>query len=79
MAAEKVNVTVDERYQDRFAEVVKRAKKAGLKVDQELDSIYILTGSIDSEKVDKLRAVRGVAAVESDSDIQLPPPNSPIQ
>lgn len=79
MATQKVNVSVDETHLDRFVEVVQRVRRAGLKVDQELDVIGVVTGSIDSEKVGKLSEVEGVAAVDPELTFQLPDPSSPIQ
>lgn len=79
MATQKVNVSVDHLHLDRFSEIVRRARRAGLKVDQQLETIGVVTGSIDSGKVARLRKVEGVAAVEADSAIQLPDPDSPIQ
>jgi len=79
MVTQKVNVSVDQSQLDRFAEIVERVRRAGLKVDQQLDTIGVVTGSIDSRKVARLRKVEGVAAVEADLTIQLPHPDSPIQ
>ncbi len=79
MAIETVNVSVTDDYLDRFPEVVKAAKKAGLKVEQELETLGIVSGSIDSAKFEDLSRVRGVAAVERARKFQLPPPDSEIQ
>ena len=79
MAIENVNVSVTDDYLDRFPEVVKAAKKAGLKVEQEMETLGIVSGCIDAAKVDDLSRVRGVAAVERARTIQLPPPDSEIQ
>lgn len=79
MAAQKVNVSVDESHLDRFAKVVQRLRGAGLKVDQKLDTIGVVTGSIAPEKIDQLREVEGVAAVDPELTFQLPDPSSPIQ
>jgi hypothetical protein len=79
MAIEKVTVAVADDYQDRFSEVVERSKKAGLDVDQQLQTVGVVTGSIDADKVKDLEQVEGVAAVESARRIQLPPPDSDVQ
>jgi UDP-N-acetylmuramate-alanine ligase len=77
----KVNlsVSVDDKHLDNFDEIVKKIKKAGMKVEQKLDSLGIITGSIDSSKVDALREVDGVLHVEEQKKIQIPPPDSPVQ
>jgi hypothetical protein len=42
-------------------------------------NLGMVTGSIDSAKVDSLRKVKGVAEIEEQRDVQLPPPDSPVQ
>ncbi len=79
MANEKVNVSVADNYLDRFSEVVQRCKKAGLQVEQQLEQVGVVTGSIDSTKRDDLERVEGVAAVESERTFQIAPPDSDIQ
>jgi hypothetical protein len=78
-SAVAVSVSVDDEYLDRFDDVVARCKKAGLKVDQRLDAIGILTGTIDSERLDALRRLAGVASVEGERHISIAPPESDIQ
>ena len=79
MAAERVNVAIDEEYRDRFSQVVKRMKSAGLKVDEELREIGVVIGSIDSDKLVDLEQVEGVDAAERVRGIQIAPPDSDIQ
>lgn len=79
MPTEQVSISVADGFLDRFADVVKRIEQAGLKVDQQLDTIGVITGSIDSDNIAKLDQVEGIAAVERNRGFQLPPPDSPIQ
>ena len=79
MATERVNVAIDEKYQGRFAQVVKRMKSAGLKVDEELPDVGVVTGSIDSDKLVDLEQVEGVAAAERSREIRIAPPESDVQ
>ncbi len=79
MAAEQVNVSIAEDYLDRFPEVIARGKQAGLKVEQELELLGMVSGSIDSAKLEKLSKVPGVATVERAHEFQLPPPDSEVQ
>ncbi len=79
MPNEQVSISVADAFLDRFADVVKRIEQAGLKVDQQLDTIGVITGSIDSDDIGKLDQVEGVAAVERSRGFQLPPPDSSIQ
>jgi hypothetical protein len=79
MAIAHVNVSVADDYLDRFAMVVQRCQKAGLKVEQQLAQIGVMSGAIDSEKLADLERVEGVAAVEQSRTYQIAPPDSKIQ
>lgn len=79
MSTEQVSISVADAFLDRFADVVKRIEQAGLTVDQQLDTIGVITGSIDSDNIGKLDQVEGIAAVERSRGFQLPPPDRPIQ
>ena len=79
MAAERVNVAIDEKYRGRFSQVVDRMKQAGLKVDQELEDAGVVTGSIDADKLVELERVEGVTAAERSREIRIAPPESDIQ
>ena len=79
MAAEEVNVSVADDHLARFPDVVRRMKKAGLKVQQQMESAGVVSGSIDSAKLSDLEQVQGVAAVELSRSFQLAPPESDIQ
>jgi hypothetical protein len=79
MAKEVVNISVADDYIDRFSEVVKACKKTGLKVEQQMEQIGVVSGAIDSAKVAALSKVKGVAHVERPRQIQLPPPESDVQ
>jgi uncharacterized protein involved in exopolysaccharide biosynthesis len=78
MAIEHVNVSVADDYLDRFAMVVQQCKKAGLKVEQQLAQIGIVSGSIDAKQLADLNQVEGVAAVERSRTYQIAPPDSEI-
>ena len=72
-------VSVDDEHLDRFSEVVKGLKEAGMAVEQEMEGIGTVTGSIDSEKVEQLSKVEGVSHVEQSRRFQIAPPDSDIQ
>lgn len=79
MHTEQVNISVADEYLGQFSEVVKRIEQVGLTVEQQLEMVGIVTGSIDSDKIADLDQVEGVAVVERSRGYQLPPPDSPIQ
>jgi len=59
--------------------VVDRLQRAGLAVDQVLDAIGVVTGSVAHDKRAALKGLDGVLAVEDDNTFQLPPPDSEVQ
>lgn len=79
MSKVSVSVSISDDQIDRFSEVVDQARAAGLEVWQELDLIGVVSGSIDEERMDELRGLPGVAAVEPERDFEIAPPESEIQ
>ena len=79
MAELNVSVSVADGSMDRFSEVVRLLKGAGLDVEQELEEIGVVTGSIDAEKAESLREIEGVSHVERSREFRIAPPDSDIQ
>ena len=79
MAEVNVSVSVADGSMNRFSEVVRRLKDAGLEVEQELEEIGVVTGSIDPEKAESLREIEGVSHVERSREYRIAPPDSDIQ
>ena len=72
-------VSINDDHLDRFSEVVNDVENAGMEVEQKMEDLGVLTGSIDSEKVEPLRRVEGVWHGEESRRFQIPPPDSDIQ
>ena len=72
-------ISVDDRHKDRLSEVIENCEKLGLKVEQRLDAIGVVTGSIDSANVDAIKQVEGVSSVEPSREIKIAPPDSKLQ
>ncbi|MBD0272805.1 MAG: hypothetical protein ICV73_12855 [Acetobacteraceae bacterium] len=79
MADVQVSVSVDDSHLGRLDEVSLAAEAAGMTVRRREPAIGVLTGSIAEDKLDWLRAVAGVEHVETQREIRIPPPDSPIQ
>ena len=79
MAEVNVSVSVADGSMNRFSEVVRRLKDAGLDVEQELEEIGVVTGSIDPKKAESLREIEGVSHVERSREYRIAPPDSDIQ
>jgi hypothetical protein len=70
-----VHVTVQGRSID---DVLADLRDAGLEVDQALGDLGIVTGRAAPEAIERMRGLPGVI-VEPASDVQLPPPDAPVQ
>jgi hypothetical protein len=79
MTEVNVSVAVADGSMDRFSEVVRRLREAGLDVERELEEIGVVTGSIDPEKAESLREIEGVSHVERSREFRIAPPDSDIQ
>ncbi|QZZ19142.1 ketohydroxyglutarate aldolase [Leptothermofonsia sichuanensis E412] len=72
-------ISVNEEYKDRLPEVAEKLRSAGMQVDQWLVEIGVITGSAASEKIEQLRQIPGVAAIEAAAEYQIAPPDSDLQ
>ncbi|MFH8800740.1 hypothetical protein ACH4F6_14255 [Streptomyces sp. NPDC017936] len=64
---------------DRFTEVVEALRRAGLTVTGEQPVVGTLSGTVAEDRVEALRAVDGVDAVDRERTVRLPPPDAPVQ
>ncbi|MFF7985728.1 hypothetical protein ACFZDK_42565 [Streptomyces sp. NPDC007901] len=64
---------------DRFAEVVEALRRAGLTVTGEQPVLGTLSGTVAEDRIPALEVVDGVASVDRERTVQLPPPDTPIQ
>lgn len=72
-------VSVADEYVDDLPAVVAGLRRAGLVVDEVLEVIGAVTGSIDADATADLESVPGVASVERQRSYKLPPPDSDLQ
>lgn len=72
-------VSVDDDHSGDLPAVVERLRAAGMEVDQALDSIGTVTGSVDAGRAPAVAEVKGVAGVETSREFRLPPPDAPVQ
>ncbi len=59
-------------------EVKSRLTKAGFSVDQVLDEIGSITGTVNDEDIEKLRSIPGVADVSPNQPVDIGPPDAPV-
>jgi len=74
-----VSIAVDDQHLDRITEIADALRSAGLDVDQVMKTTGTIVGSVEPTKMTALKNVRGVAAVEPERVIQLPPPDAEVQ
>ena len=75
-----VTVLVADDHVAAIDEVAAALQRAGLRLGDVLPAAGAITGAVeDSALLPALAAVDGVAAVEPAQEIQLPPPDEPIQ
>ncbi|CAN5777142.1 hypothetical protein BH18ACT7_BH18ACT7_14180 [soil metagenome] len=79
IVSEKITVSVDDEHVERIDEVVDRLRAAGMRVEQVLRPIGLVTGSVETPDRERLSTLAGVAAVEPQRRMQLPPPDADIQ
>ena len=75
----RVTIAVADDHLDRLSAVITRLRDAGVNVEQTLDSVGAIVGSVDETNVAALSEVAGVGSVEREGHYQLPPPDSPVQ
>jgi hypothetical protein len=66
-------VSVDDDSLSDLPRLVTDLRQAGLKVDEVLEALGTVTGSISREAADSLTAIPGVAHIEWQRDVTLPP------
>lgn len=75
----QVLISVDDEHLPKMRQVVERCKAAGLDVEQSLDQIGTITGSVAPGKIGALSKVAGVANVERSGEYDVGPPDSDLQ
>ncbi len=78
---ERVNivVSVDGRWADSMGAVGEQLARAGMDVEESLDALATVTGSIPASSVPALRALEEVSAVEVERTYQIAPPDADVQ
>jgi hypothetical protein len=77
--SDRITVTVSDDHVDQIDDLAERLRTAGMRVEQVLRVVGVITGAVDQTKRASIATMPGVAAVEDETPIQLPPPESDIQ
>ena len=62
-----------------LSDVKKKLTESGFTVDKVLHEIGVITGSSSDDDVERLRKVDGVTDVSPDENVDIGPPDAPIQ
>jgi hypothetical protein len=73
VSEEQVVISVADDQVDDMASVVEALRHAGLRVTEVLDSVGVVTGTVDGDALGSLSTVPGVAEVERSRVYELPP------
>lgn len=74
-----VVVTLEDVHRDNIEAVARRLEAAGLSAAKALKSAGIITGSVAHGKLEGIKSVEGVRAVEAAGGVQIAPPDAPVQ
>jgi len=73
----KVTVSIDDNHLSAIHEVAAHLREHGLEVQSVLEGVGVITGSVPDEQRQTLLNVPGVASVDPELDVRLPPPGEP--
>lgn len=79
MSKIKVSVSVDDAHVDRLTEVSMSLQLMGMDIEKTLQSIGVISGSVNSDQVNSLYQIEGVQHVESERSYQVAPPDADVQ
>jgi hypothetical protein len=71
-------VTVQDDHLPEIQKVARQLRSRGMHVSEVLESIGLISGSVAAAGAD-LSSVPGVAAVEEQTQFQVPPPDAPVK
>ncbi|MEX3816661.1 hypothetical protein AB3X96_42230 [Paraburkholderia sp. BR13439] len=75
----EVVVTVAEDHLQRFRQLASELEGKGLKINNMMEGLGIISGAASLADVQQLKGMKGVKSVEEAGNVQLPPPESDIQ
>jgi hypothetical protein len=79
VSEEQVVISVADDQVGDMSSVVEALRHAGLRVAEVLDSVGVVTGTVDGDALGSLSTVPGVAEVERSHVVEVPPPDAPVQ
>jgi len=75
-----VTILVSDEHVGAIDDVAAALQEAGLRLDLALPATGVITGAVEDEAaIESLAAVEGVVAVERAQEVQIAPPDEPVQ
>jgi hypothetical protein len=74
-----ITVAVADSHLAQIEAVAERLRAAGMKVEQVLPAIGVITGTVPASSLAALSAVEGVASIEPQTEFRIPPPDAEVQ
>ena len=79
MDGRRVSVSVDDEHLDAMAAVADALRGQGMRVEEVMDQLGIISGVVPDSARESVMGVEGVVSVDDSQGFQLPPPDSPVQ
>jgi hypothetical protein len=76
MAKVRMLISVRDSHLGSLDDIARAAEQAGMDVDAKMKEIGVVSGLIEADRIDRLRAIEGVQDVELDKKFSLPSGNS---
>jgi hypothetical protein len=70
----KVLVTIGDKAQAHFSQMVDKLRKAGLKVVKAMENIGVVRGEVPPKNLEALSRIEGVEDVQEEREVRLSPP-----
>ncbi|MEP0912926.1 ketohydroxyglutarate aldolase [Leptolyngbya sp. GB1-A1] len=70
MAVVRILVSISDDYLDRLSEVSEQLQASGMKIEQVLSTLGVITGEIDAENLSALQTVAGVSNLEEEKPFE---------
>lgn len=64
MSKVEVIVKIEDSSADKMSEIARQCERAGLRVEQQMKSLGMISGEVDRANIRKLERIKGVSYVE---------------
>ncbi len=79
MSQIQISVSIDNAHLPQINQISQQLQSSGMNVERTLSTIGVISGSIQSDRLNSLYQIEGVQNVEPQQSYQLAPPSSELQ